>query len=351
VITHRFFNPRDFQPDFYRMNSVLLPQALFMCCINDDLVEALYDPHISGLDVAWDNCRAGIELRVVGYSHKLPELAATVSKAMKTYTPSLSAFQRQKNAMQRRQRNVAKSDARGLAEYEGERALMSNKHHYSEYLAVLDSVTLEDLQAWQRTAFRRSFVEILVHGNFDEAEVSVWGRQVAETLTSLCDAGADAIALRDEYPRTTLVNLPSGLEWQLCVDHPNHAETNSAVIALLFVDSDSARVIALVKLLGMVLSEPVFSQLRTKEQLGYIVSTAGVSMLSACWLQLSVQSHTASAQWVDSRIDGFLAGFRGVLVSKSDTEIQEKIANLAVRWMVVLVALRVVMVLICRCGF
>jgi insulysin len=268
---------------------------------------------------------------VTGYSHKLPELAVAVSNAMKAYTPSLAAFERQKESLQRRQKNVAKSDARGLAEYEGERALMSNKYHYSEYLTVLESVTLEDVRAWQRTAFQRAFVEMLVHGNFDEAEVVPWARAVATTLTSLFDSGADVTSLRDEYPRTKLVNLPFGLEWQLCLDHPNVDETNSAVVALLFVDSSNSRLIALIKLLGMILSEPAFSQLRTKEQLGYIVQSSGVSMLSACWLQLSVQSHTASAQWVESRIDGFLASFRGVLASKPDTEIQEKIANLAVR--------------------
>lgn len=74
----------------------------------------------------------------------------------------------------------------------------------------------------------------------------------------------------------------------------------------------------------MVLSEPTFSQLRTKEQLGYVVAASTTTSCSTCWFKVTVQSHSASAQAVESRIDGFLSSFKEQLAHKTETEIEAR---------------------------
>lgn len=75
----------------------------------------------------------------------------------------------------------------------------------------------------------------------------------------------------------------------------------------------------------------MFTQLRTKESLGYIVSSSLSSRFSALWLKLTVQSHVATVARVESRLEGFLLAFEEQLVALSDVALQEKRDALALR--------------------
>jgi insulysin len=62
------------------------------------------------------------------------------------------------------------------------------------------------------------------------------------------------------------------------------------------------------------MSEPAFDQLRTKEQLGYIVFT-GLKRLNQQYLSLHiiVQSSHKDAAYLDERVESFLAQYRELL--------------------------------------
>lgn len=70
-----------------------------------------------------------------------------------------------------------------------------------------------------------------------------------------------------------------------------------------------------VALFSQIASEPAFNVLRTKEQLGYIVSLAGTPM----GVRVLVQSEKTPAH-VEGRIEAFLSQFRETLASLSDEE-------------------------------
>ena len=90
---------------------------------------------------------------------------------------------------------------------------------------------------------------------------------------------------------------------------------------------------ALASLLGSLLAVPVFETLRTKEQLGYLVSaaacTTGHGGVAA--LRISVQSSRASCQHIEERISACMAAFRGVLEGLGEGGVAAKAAVLAAR--------------------
>ena len=75
------------------------------------------------------------------------------------------------------------------------------------------------------------------------------------------------------------------------------------------------------------MSEPAFDQLRTKEQLGYIVFT-GIKRLSQQYLALHliVQSSHRDADYLDGRVESFLVQYRDQLKAISAEDFQANVA-------------------------
>ena len=74
------------------------------------------------------------------------------------------------------------------------------------------------------------------------------------------------------------------------------------------------------------MSEPAFDQLRTKEQLGYIVFT-GLKRLNQQYLSLHiiVQSSHKDADYLDNRIEAFLQVYRDQLIALSEETFKENV--------------------------
>jgi insulysin len=81
----------------------------------------------------------------------------------------------------------------------------------------------------------------------------------------------------------------------------------------------------LLELLAHLISEPAFDQLRTKEQLGYIVHTAVKKVGQVGGLHMIVQSSHKDPIYLDERIEEFLVGFRVKLAGLSAEELQNNI--------------------------
>lgn len=75
------------------------------------------------------------------------------------------------------------------------------------------------------------------------------------------------------------------------------------------------------------MSEPAFDQLRTKEQLGYIVFT-GIKRLNQQYLALHliVQSSHKDADYLDGRVEDFLLQYRAQLTSMPAEDFAANIA-------------------------
>jgi insulysin len=72
------------------------------------------------------------------------------------------------------------------------------------------------------------------------------------------------------------------------------------------------------------MSEPAFDQLRTKEQLGYIVFTGSTKVGPNLALRVIVQS-TKDPHYLDGRIEAFLVQFRAELAAFSAEKLRENV--------------------------
>ena len=72
---------------------------------------------------------------------------------------------------------------------------------------------------------------------------------------------------------------------------------------------------AMLQLISHLLSEPCFDQLRTKEQLGYIVNVSHTKIGQILALRAIVQSNHKDPDYLDERIESFLNQYRESLVT------------------------------------
>lgn len=86
----------------------------------------------------------------------------------------------------------------------------------------------------------------------------------------------------------------------------------------------------MLSLLVHIIHEPAFDQLRTQEQLGYVVSTSTKIAASAIALDIQIQS-TRSPWFLEERIEAFLEQFRDILAGMTTEYFEAKKDGLIVR--------------------
>jgi insulysin len=130
------------------------------------------------------------------------------------------------------------------------------------------------------------------------------------------------------------VHHPLGVEsvWPVAVPNPN--EPNSALTYYVHFGSllePRSRVTA--ALLIQILSEPAFNVLRTREQLGYIVSCGqwNAAGHSEVGMRVIVQSERAPA-YLEERVDAFLDEIFTTLTNMPEAEFQEHKHGLEKKW-------------------
>lgn len=90
------------------------------------------------------------------------------------------------------------------------------------------------------------------------------------------------------------------------VQNPNSC---TSVISQYAYDDDRDKY-AQCHLLASLLAEPAFATLRTKEQLGYIVSASFSKILKVVHFTILVQSSSKDADYLEHRINAFIDEFR-----------------------------------------
>ena len=306
-------------------------------CIKENMIEYAYYADCAGLhhDVKLEV--RGMELVFYGYQHKIPVLlnkAITELYKLCSDSPCKEAlFKRLKETKLRSYYNMLFSQSYSHCITGSGVCLEEPRFVYPEKHAALSSATLNEFHAFCSILIRNISAECLIHGNAIEDEA----KKIAADVMSII--GGSGISWNLE-PCRRVVSLESGIQYtyrQHCLRF-NKNEENSA-IENIYIIGDFAghstpseliesklRSEALTELVAHLLSEPAFDQLRTKEQLGYIVFT-GVKAINSLLLSIHiiVQSNHKDPQYLDERIEDFLNTFKALLLQYTPEMIKENI--------------------------
>ena len=135
------------------------------------------------------------------------------------------------------------------------------KYSWQECLPVADSATLGDIQEFGNEVFKKTFVEGLVYGDYQRSDAREIYRLFLEKTKTKGIKRKDAFEL--EY-----LDQPEAETLQL-VD--KLAVNNSCFYREYVLGNDSPEIRAASMIINKAIDQPFFTEMRTNQQLGYIV--------------------------------------------------------------------------------
>ncbi|KAJ1666447.1 metalloprotease [Coemansia sp. RSA 1813] len=312
----RFFLPRgDLRilietPRAYEspLNSIL--SQLFVMIFKDSMAEITYDAQVAGLWFDVRECNEGMFVHIDGFNDRLPRLLRILLEALRHYVVDDTQFEVYSLEVRKRLDNMRHLEPYNHSQSNTLFLNQATMWRYSDKQKVLDLVSKERLQSFINTLFELTRVQMLVMGNFTEKEALDISDMVVEALDS---------KPLPEYARciyrSILHDRGSFVHYERM---PDEANLNSSVDLSIYTGmSDNKRERVVLDLVSLVLQEPYFDKLRTKEQLGYIIYGSDRKYIGGHMaLRLLVQSESSPA-YVSQRIDNFIREFRQRLVDIS----------------------------------
>ena len=288
---------------------------LYCALVKDALVEYSYDAEIAGLEYELGDYYVGMGIDISGYSDKISVLLEKVLITMRDLEVKPERFKVVKERLVRGYRNHDfQQPYHQVGEYTN--WLGSDKGWINEqYLAEVTQLTPEDISSFYKQLLRQVHLEVLCHGNIYKEDAL----RVTDLVESILKP---RVLPQAQWSVARNLILPPGSDYTYRRNLGDPANVNHCIEYYLFVGSAVDRDLrAKILLLGQMTDEAGFDQLRTKEQLGYIVFTGPKSAATTMGYRVIIQSEKPT-EYLEERINAFLAMFGKSLEGLSQEEFE-----------------------------
>jgi len=355
-------------PETYRSPRSMTLNRIFQKVLNDDLNSYVYAGSIAGAGYSISCTPTGCSIQVSGYSEKLPVLLDTLTARMLSLieemkhgseesTPGLyMKFMKAKEGLLRETKNYRLESPYSVASYNARLVLEESIWFLDDYINEMEGdrgtsnpLTLEECaRAAEESLTGRITAQSLCMGNINEEGA----KRVAEVIDD-CFLKAATPLSEVENLRFKSMKLPTKVETEQIfgasgtstADVADTADATSSPAPpliyqeLAYSESEETNAVeyilqagselelgyeglALLDVIAHIGYNSAFSQLRTKEQLGYIVSANARSNTGgSVGLSVVVQSSSAVPTTLEQRIEAWLQQFRTELENMDADEI------------------------------
>lgn len=288
---------------------------LYTELVRDALEEYSYDAELAGLQYAVSVDTRGLFLELSGYNDKLPVLLEQVAATLRDIKIKDERFDIVRERLSRAYDNwQLRSAYQQVGDYIW--WLNAEQDYVVEELAEeLRRVDVHAVRQFQQQMMAQMYIEVYVHGNMYRGDALKVTDLLATTLKP-----RPLPQTQWAIPRSLV--LPRGSNYVFNKTLKDAENVNHCVETWFYIGDRSDRQIrAKTLLIDQMLHEPAFDQLRTKEQLGYIVFAGVRSFNTTCGFRILIQSER-TPDYLDKRIEAFLAQFHGTLESMSDSDFE-----------------------------
>jgi insulysin len=291
-------------------NAVLL--RFYEACVKESLNETVYPAREAGLEFSFTASLEGVQFVVQGYDSSAPRLVDTVAASLVDFSLSEERFNAVKDRLLREFANFPRADA-WLILRESQRALAREFYYRpDEQLAVAQRLTLASVRDFAHHLYGTGKLEALVHGNVTADYAIAATRRLSQAFAT--QPVADTELLR----RRLLVQAPG----EPVRSSEKLVVNNSAFRQDYVLGDASPELRAATLVLGNFIAEPFYGELRTHQQLGYIVSASTAQDEHTSMAYFIIQSGEHPADEVEARAEAFIAQLPEMLGKLSDADWQ-----------------------------
>ena len=295
--------------------------------LKERLREEIYLADIAGLkhDIEIDN--HGLRITLNGFSEKYPKFFEFLIKAVADFLPSPKdekAFDDIKNEYIVILKNYYFAKPYEQAQRSVYEANLTGGYFtLAEKLKAIESIEFADILWFAPKWLKNVYFEWLVIGNI-KADVVL---NMANTCVDLfVEAKSSSFLLPEEFLTLHVTKVPKNTEilYRALVKDEN--DTNSAAVSQWQFGAETDSLQGLLYLLENFLQEPCFNVLRTKEQLGYIVSSYTHKIRGILNIIILVQSSVKCPAYIFNRVSEFITAMHKE-VNELDDEKYAKIVK------------------------
>ncbi|KAK5386061.1 metalloprotease [Exophiala xenobiotica] len=289
--------------------------VLFLNLVKDALSTYSYDAEISGLSYAIIPNQLGVDISVHGYNDKMAVLLEKILSTIRTIEIKDDRFEIIKERMARKYKNwYYQQPYYQIGDYT--RWLLNERGWMTDsYAAELPHITVEDVKTFGPELLQQAHIEVLAHGNLYKEDA----KKIANLVESTLKPRTLPVS-QWQLRRNVIVPEGSNFVYKHTLGDP--ANINHAIE--YYLDVGHVMDIPLrsrLQLFAQMTDEPAFDQLRTKEQLGYVVWSGIRPAAVTMGYRVLIQSER-DPDYLETRINAFLLKFKQDLEEMSEEDFE-----------------------------
>lgn len=265
--------------------------------LNDSLNETLYPAHLAGQEFSAYAHGRGMTLAFSGWRDRQERVMSGVLEQLKQGDITADAFARAKLRLVRKWSNAPQNPLYRQMQSTLNTALIRPSWSDTALLEAAEPLGVGALREFRKHFLSQLFIESMVVGNLPQELARREGLLVANALSPRLD--------KETIPRLEILDVADNAPTL----HPHSTRNDNAVLRYLQGPDRSMTSQASLAVLGRMIDTPFYSQLRTEEQLGYVVNASYQPLLDTPGLSLLVQSPGAGPEHIQARMDAFLNDF------------------------------------------
>ena len=270
---------------------------LYVKTLTDTLNHISYQALLADLQFALQRTNNGISLTLSGYSDKAEILFDEILRQLTPKTITEGKFKTYKDSLQKQYQNFSKESSLQQGIEVLKDALSKKFTTEKEKANSIKKVTLYKFQTFLTTLFEEAYVEGMLYGNMKEEQAS----HLSNKLLTALNAAPYALS-RQIKPEALKLPIERG---PFILEKDINSGGNALILAMEgnpFTFKEKAA-----QQIGMkAISQPFFSQLRTKQQTGYIVQSMDTEVEKQLFNLFLIQSNTHDGMDLLSRAEQFI---------------------------------------------
>ncbi|HDZ49031.1 hypothetical protein LCGC14_0071960 [marine sediment metagenome] len=277
--------------------------------LNDSLNESLYPAWLAGQAFSAYPHARGMTLSFSGWRDGQTPLIEQAVEQLKTAEITDGAFERVRYQLQREWRNAPQASLYGQASRTLGEALLTPQWSNADFLNASERFERSHLEDFRKRFLKDLYVDAMAVGNLD-ADLA---REQAEIMRD---------HLRPRLSRDDIANLtPLAVSQEHRVLHPHSTREESLILRYMQGRDQTPKEQATTSVIAQWLETPFYQQLRTEQQLGYVVNAGYSPLLEAPGIALVVQSPDVDSDTIAERMDTFLEEASQRLEQLSDEDL------------------------------
>lgn len=300
------------QPKTLGKLSAVVMRDFYATVLNEIINEQAYAASVAGLSIAVVDTAKGISLAVSGYNQSAKTLLDEVLQHMRSPDLDEARFEAIKERKVRELQNAVFADAWRQA-MQVERKLFYEYYFTpEEQLPIAADISLNKLKKYALRLFKKGNVEMIAYGNVSQTEAELLARQVVSTLK------LKPVAVRDVYD-TRVLTLEKGKK---VITSNNLKVNNSAYRQGFLLGEATPQNRAATAMISNFFADLYYSEMRTRQQLGYIVAGFTTEHENNLYARFIIQSADYSADKLLALSETFLATLPSLFDALPDDKLE-----------------------------